>query len=253
MSEVVLRVENLTKTFPASGSALFNRAFDAVKDISFQIEQRKTLAIMGENSSGKSTLAKMIVGITEPTAGDIFFRDRLLKFGDYSFRSKHIRMLFQDPNATFNTHLNVGQTLDLPLRLATPLSEEERNQKIFQTLRLVGLAPIHANIRFSDLTISQKQRIALARTLILEPEVIIVDDALNSLDSLVRAQLINLLLNLQERLGIAYIYIGQNLGIIKHIADQLLVLHEGQIIEYGDTLDVIADPQAEQTKRLLQQ
>src|SRR5699024_7679717 len=253
MGEVVLRVENLTKTFPSSGNSLFNRAFDAVRDISFQLEQIQTLAIIGENSSGKSTLAKMFMGITEPSRGEIDFKNKLLKFGDYSFRSKHIRMLFQDPNTTFNTHLNVGQTLDLPLRLATPLSEQERKRKIFHTLRLVGLSSNHTNIRFSDLTLSQTQRQALGRTVILELEVIMVDDALKFLDSLVRAKLINVLLKLQEQLGIAYIYIGQNIGIIKHISDQLLVLHDGQIIEYGDTLEVISDPRTEQTKRLLQQ
>lgn len=251
MSKILLQVESLTKTFSSSSGFWFKRNFNAVENISFTLQRQKTLAIVGENGSGKSTLAKMIVGITQPSSGKIYFKNQELNFGDYRFRSQHIRMIFQDPNASFNMQLNVGQTLDLPLRLATLLSEDERDQKIAQVLRLIGLTPEHVNIRLSELNISQKQRIALARAIILDPEVIIIDDMLNTLDASMRAALINLLLDLQTKLGLAYIYIGQNLGIIKHIADDILLLQQGKMIEYGATKEVLLHPQADLTKRLI--
>lgn len=250
MNNILLEVEDLTKEFP-SNSGWLKRTFTAVKDVSFRLERQKTLAIVGENGSGKSTLAKMLVGITQPTSGKILFKNQLLNFGDYHYRSKHIRMIFQNPNASFNMQLNVGQTLDIPLRLATDLVEYERDQKICQVLRLIGLTPEHANIRLNELNISQKQRIALARAIILDPEIIIIDDMLNTLDASMRASLINLLLDLQAKLGLAYIYIGQNMGIIKHIADDILLLQQGNVIEYGATKDVLLNPQTDLTKRLI--
>lgn len=251
-SDNLLQVEDLCKDFPNNSGSWFNKHFFAVKDVSFSLKEKMTLAIVGENGSGKSTLAKMLVGITQPTSGKILFKNQPLSYGDYHFRAKHIRMLFQDPDASFNSRLNVGQTLDLPLRLATELSLEERDQKIFHTLRLVGFSPEHVQVKLNQLTVSQKQRIALARALILEPEIIIIDDALNTLDTSVRLQLTNLMLELQEKLGIAYIYIGQHMGIIKHIADDILVLSEGQMIEYGKTQNVLKEPKSDITKRLIQ-
>lgn len=248
----MLRLDNLSKTFK-NQSLLFNQGgVSAVKNISFSLEKKKTLAIIGNNGAGKSTLTKMIVGITEPTSGQILFQGKPLSFGDYQYRSKHIRMIFQDPNTSFDPKLNIGQILDAPLKLATDLDEEQRNEKIFNTLRLVGLYPDHANIKIRTLSLSQKQRVALARALILEPEIIIADDIIGTLDSSVKTQLTNLMLEVQEKLGIAYIYVGQHLGIIKHIADDILVMDNGEMIEYGDAKSVLTNPQQDLTKRLIE-
>ncbi len=194
----------------------------------------------------------MLVGITEPTSGKMFFKDHELTYGDYAFRAKKIRMIFQDPNDAFDPNYNIGQILDSPLKLATNLSEEKRNERIFRTLKLVGLYPEHALVHIKETSSSQKQRIALARALILNPEIIIIDDTLSTLDFSLKTQLTNLMLTLQERLGLSYIYIGQNLGLIKHIADKLMVMDQGEVVEYGNTKEVLLNPQHPITIRLIE-
>ena len=248
----LLQIENLSKSFYDRSDWFRHRELKAVQQISFTLERRKTLAIIGNNGSGKSTLAKMIVGITRPTSGRILFNGNPLTFGDYRYRAKHIRMIFQDPNTSFNPRLNVGQILDAPLRLLTKLDEHQRNEKIFNTLRLVGLYPDHTNVKIHTMSASQKQRIALARTLIMEPEVIIADEAINALDTSVKTQLTNLMLEAQERLGIAYIYVGQHLGIIKHIADEILVMDNGEMVEYGTARRLLSQPKTDLSKRLIE-
>ncbi|WGE46705.1 ATP-binding cassette domain-containing protein [Actinobacillus equuli] len=248
----LLEIQNLSKRFTDRISLFRKQDFYAVKEVSFSLNKRETLAIIGENGAGKSTLSKMIVGLTKPTSGTMLFRGKKLKFGDYQFRTRHIRMMFQDPNYAFDPNYNIGQILDAPLRLATNLTEAERNERIFHILKLVGMYPEHALIHINDTSSSQKQRIALARALILEPEILIADDTLSTLDFSVRTQLTNLMLTLQERLGISIIYVGQNLGLIKHIADKLMVMHEGEVVEYGKTKELLLNPQSAITARLIE-
>lgn len=248
----LLEVRNLNKRFTDRVSMFHKQDFYAVKDVSFSLNYQETVAVIGDNGAGKSTLVKMIAGIVEPTSGDILLKGKPLSFGDYKTRAKHLRMIFQDLNDAFDPNLNIGQILDLPLMLATNLNETERNQRIFQTLKLVGLYPEDAVVPIRHASSSQKQRIALARALILNPEIIIVDDTLTSLDFSVKTQLTNLLLNLQEKLGLAYIYVGQNLGVIKHLSDMLMVMDKGEVIEYGKTKDVLLNPQQAITLRLIE-
>lgn len=248
----LLDVQSLSKHFTDRIGFFRKQDFYAVKNVSFQLEHQQTLAIIGANGAGKSTLAKMLVGITEPTSGKIFLKDQELHYGDYAFRAKKIRMVFQDPNDAFDPNYNIGQILDSPLKLATTLSEESRNQRIFNTLKLVGMYPEHALVPISETSNSQKQRVALARALILNPEIVIFDDSLSSLDFSLKSQLTNLMLMLQEKLGLSYIYVGQNLGLIKHIADKLMVMDSGEVIEYGNTKDVLLNPQNPITARLIE-
>ena len=248
----LLKVENLSKTFDEPAKLFGSEQFYSVKDVSFTLNRKETLAIIGKNGSGKSTLVKMIAGITLPTSGKILFNDLPLQFEDFHYRAQHIRMVFQDANSAFNPRLNIGQALDAPLRLITDWDEETRNEKIFETLSLVGLYPDYTNLKIKHLSVSQKQRIALARALILQPEIIIIDDALSALDASVRIQLLNLILDLQEHLGISYIYVGQNLGIIKHIADQVIVMDEGEIIESGTPREIFTNPQNNITRLLVE-
>ena len=165
----LLQVENLSKTFDEPAKLFGSEQFYAVKDVSFTLNRKETLAIIGKNGSGKSTLVKMIAGITPPTSGKILFNDLPLQFEDFHYRAQHIRMVFQDANSAFNPRLNIGQALDAPLRLITDWDEETRNEKIFETLSLVGLYPDYTNLKIKHLSVSQKQRIALARALILQP------------------------------------------------------------------------------------
>ncbi len=228
MVETLLEVRNLSKTFRYRTGWFHRQTLQAVKPLSFTLREKQTLAIIGENGSGKSTLAKMLAGMVEPTTGELLIDDHPLEFGDYSFRSQRIRMIFQDPSTSLNPRQRISQILDFPLRLNTDLEPEARRQQIIDTLRLVGLLPDHVSYYPHMLAPGQKQRLGLARALILRPKVIICDEALASLDMSMRSQLVNLMLELQEKQGISYIYVTQHLGMMKHISDQVLVMHQGK-------------------------
>lgn len=231
--EMLLQVRNLSKTYRYRSGLFRHRHVKAVKPVSFTLHERQTLAIIGENGSGKSTLAKMLSGMEEPSAGELLIGNHLLKYGDYLYRSQRIRMIFQDSSTLLNPRQRVGQLLDATLRLNTNLETTDRQQRINQTLRQVGMLPDHAYYYPHMLASGQKQRVALARVLILQPKVIIADEALASLDMSMRSQIINLMLDLQENYGISYIYITKELGMMKHISDQVMVMHAGEIVERG--------------------
>jgi len=251
MGETLLEVRNLSKTFRYR-TGLFRRMnLDAVKPVSFTLREKQTLAIIGENGSGKSTLAKMLSGMVEPSGGEILIDDHPLAFRDYRFRSQQIRMIFQDPSTSLNPRQRIGQLLESPLRLNSEMDAQQREQRINQTLRLVGMLPDHANYYPHMLASGQKQSVALARALILQPKVIVADEALASLDMSMRSQIINMMLELQEKQGISYIYVTQHLGMMKHISDQVLVMHEGEVVERGNTAEVLAAPLHDLTKRLI--
>lgn len=251
MVETLLEVRNLSKTYRYRTGLFRRQHVEAVKNISFTLREGQTLAIIGENGSGKSTLAKMLSGMIEPTSGEMLIDDRALEYGDYGYRSQRIRMIFQDPSTSLNPRQRIGQILDFPLRLNTRLPAEQREKRIISTLRQVGLLRDHASYYPHMLAPGQKQRIGLARALILQPQVIIADEALASLDMSMRSQLINLMLELQEKHRIAYIYVTQHLGMMKHISDQVLVMHQGEVVERGSTADVLACPLHDLTKRLI--
>lgn len=198
MVETLLEVRNLSKTFRYRTGWFHRQTVEAVKPLSFTLRERQTLAIIGENGSGKSTLAKMLAGMVEPSTGELLIDDRPLAFGDYSFRSQKIRMIFQDPSTSLNPRQRISQILDFPLRLNTDLEPEARQKQIIETLRMVGLLPDHVSYYPHMLAPGQKQRLGTARALILRPKVIVCDEALASLDMSMRSQLINLMLELQE-------------------------------------------------------
>ncbi|VFS54982.1 Glutathione import ATP-binding protein GsiA [Kluyvera cryocrescens] len=158
--------------------------------------------------------------------------DHPLEYGDYSFRSQRIRMIFQDPSTSLNPRQRISQILDFPLRLNNrPLSPRHGVSKLSTPCAWVGLLPDHVSYYPHMLAPGQKQRLGLARALILRPKVIICDEALASLDMSMRSQLVNLMLELQEKQGISYIYVTQHLGMMKHISDQVLVMHQGEVVE----------------------
>ena len=235
MVETLLEVRNLSKTFRYRTGLFRRQTVEAVKPLSFTLRERQTLAVIGENGSGKSTLAKMLAGMIEPTSGELLIDDHPLKYGDYSFRSQRIRMIFQDPSTSLNPRQRISQILDFPLRLNTDLEPEQRRKQIIETMRMVGLLPDHVSYYPHMLAPGQKQRLGLARALILRPKVIIADEALAS----------------QEKQGISYIYVTQHIGMMKHISDQVLVMHQGEVVERGSTADVLASPLHELTRRLI--
>lgn len=251
MDDTLLEVRNLSKTFRYRTGWFRRQTVQALKPVSFTLRSRQTLAIIGENGSGKSTLAKILAGMIEPDGGEILINNQPLCYGDYSFRCQRIRMIFQDPSTSLNPRQRISRILDLPLRLNTTLSPEQRQQHIIETLRMVGLLPEHASYYPHMLAPGQKQRLGLARVLILRPQVIIADEALTSLDMSVRSQIINLLLELQENQGISYIYVTQHIGMMKHVSDQLLVMCQGEVVEHGSTAEVLAAPLHDLTRRLI--
>ncbi len=247
----VLKVRNLSKRF-AIPKGLFGHLYiDAVKPVSFSLNEGKTLAIIGENGSGKSTLAKMIVGMIKPDNGDIWVEDQKLEYGDYQTRCQLIRMIFQNTDSAFDPRLKIGKILEIPLKQNTQLNASQREQLIYEVLKHVGLSAEHANYYPSVMAVGQKQRVALARALILKPKVIIFDEALTALDISMRSQIINLMLSLQQEHNISYVYVTQDIGMMKHISDQILVMHKGEVVESGNTAEVLASPLSDITQKLV--
>jgi cationic peptide transport system ATP-binding protein len=252
MSEL-LEVKELSKSYKHK-NYWFNKKIKTVLfPISFSVEAHQTLAIIGDTGSGKSTLAKLLVGAEKASSGCILLNGQVLQSNNTNFkeRCQHIRMIFQDSGTTLNPSLTILQLLDEPLKLNTLFDEKRRIELIRITLQKVGLLGDHMNFYPHMLSGGQKQRISLARAIILEPKVIILDEALASLDPSLRSQMINLLLDLQQQMGLAYILISHNLGIIRHFSDNIIVLSEGKIVESGGTRDVMAKPKHKVTQKLL--
>ncbi|MFV0574120.1 MAG: ATP-binding cassette domain-containing protein [Vibrio sp.] len=247
----LLEVIDLSKNFSHRSGFFRKRTHQAVKPISFTLEAGQTLGIIGQNGSGKSTLAKMLAGVTLPSHGKIFVNGEQLFDKDYRTRCKLIRMIFQDPNTSLNPRIQIGRILEEPLRRNTEMSPEARENRVKETLVRVGLLPEHAYFYPQMLATGQKQRVCLARALILQPSIIVADEALNGLDMAMRSQIINLFLELQEEMGVSFVYVSQHIGVIKHITDKIMVMHDGEVVETGDTQKIMASPQHPITQKLI--
>ncbi|WP_025820088.1 peptide ABC transporter ATP-binding protein [Shewanella marina] len=253
MTTPLLKVNQLTKQY-VTGHRFFRRQYtEALAPISFELNPGETLAILGDAGSGKSTLARILVGAEKRTSGEIFFEGLALDKKNIKQRCCFIRMIFQDPNTSLNPRLTIGQLLEEPLKFTTDMTPAARERMVIETLRKVGLLSEHADFYPYMISEGQKQRVAVARALMLNPKIIIADDALTELDLSVRSQIINLLLQLQKDLGLAYVFVSHNLKIIRHISDKVMVLKDGVMVEKGSTEQVFTDPQHEFTKRLLQE
>jgi len=248
---VLLDVKEITKSFKLKGHWYHKRKFDALSPLSFAIESKKTLAIVGETGSGKSTLAKILVGAETPSSGKVYLNGQLLESQRFKQRCQHIRMIFQDSGTTLNPSLTIEELLNEPLTLNTDLDYKQRKQLIRTTLQKVGLLGDHMNFYPHMFSGGQKQRISLARAIILQPQVIILDEALAALDPSLRSQMINLLLDLQQQMGLAYILISHNLGIVRHFSDDVMVMSQGKVVESGKTIEVMRNPQHKVTQRLM--
>jgi len=251
VSDVLLQVSNLSKTYKHKNYWFNRKCATALEPLSFDIMAHKTLAIVGETGSGKSTIAKLLVGAELPSTGHIRLNGQSLEPGNFKQRCQYIRMIFQDSGTTLNPSLTIEQLLDEPLQLNTNLNETERHQLIRETLQKVGLLAEHMSFYPHMFSGGQKQRISLARAIILKPQVIILDEALASLDPSLRSQMINLLLDLQQQMGLAFILISHNLGIVRHFSDEMMVLSKGEVLEFGKTTDILQKPKHKYTKRLI--
>ncbi|GGZ56061.1 ATP-binding cassette domain-containing protein [Paraglaciecola chathamensis] len=219
--------------------------------INFSIQAGETLAIVGANGSGKSLLAKLLVGLEQPDSGSIYLNERKLEHYDNKHRVLNIRMVFQNSNESLNPGITLGSILEEPLKLNTRLGNQARIAKVEQTLKLVGLLPEHRFFYRHMLSDGQRQRVALARAIILNPQVIVADEPFAALDPSVRSQTVNLLMELQRELGLGFIFISHNLGIVRHISDKILVMKQGKVVESGKTDVIFHWPKDEYTKKLV--
>ncbi|WP_423185781.1 ATP-binding cassette domain-containing protein [Alishewanella sp. d11] len=246
----LLEVNDLGKIYYKQ-RGLTRKKIVALQHISFSLHTGKTLAIVGETGSGKSTLAKLLVGIEKPDSGIIRLSGQPIEFSNFKKYNHVIRFIFQDAGRSLNPLQKVGQMLEDVLRFSTILDAEQRRTKIRKTLKQLGLLDEHAEFYPHMFSGGQLQRVALARALILDPKLLILDEALTALDPSLRAQIVNLLLELQQNEGLAYLLITNNLQLVRHISDDMLVLHQGQIADSGVTAEVFARPVHDYTKKLI--
>ncbi|MFT5923211.1 MAG: cationic peptide transport system ATP-binding protein [Paraglaciecola sp.] len=241
-----LTFQNKTKSMWSKSKVTFD-----LGPVSFNVKAGETLAIVGDNSSGKSLLAKLLVGLETPKSGKIFMNGVELNKSNISVRCHDIRMIFQNSNDSLNPGLTLGSILGEPLRLNTNLNTQQRRSLIEQTLRQVGLMAEHQFFYRHMLSDGQRQRIALARALILNPKVIVADEPFAALDPSVRSQAVNLLMKLQRDLGLGFIFISHNLGIVRHISDKVIIIKDGKVIESGKTDAIFNWPKNEYTQKLI--
>lgn len=246
----ILRVENINVHFKLNR----REQLHAVKDISFTLNRGETLGIVGESGSGKSTLARAILGMVPATGKAIFKGTDMLTLPKEQLRlaREELQVVFQDPLASLNPRMTAAQIIGEPLRTFHPeLSKAEVAKKVAETLAIVGLSTEHINRYPHEFSGGQCQRIGIARALILQPELIICDEAVSALDVTIQAQVITLLIELQKKFDLSLIFIAHDLSVVKQISDRVLVMQLGEMVEQGDVDEVFSTPQAEYTQRLL--
>lgn len=252
----LLAVEGLTKSYVRRRD-LFGRAtdrVDAVSDVGFALGRGETLAIVGESGAGKSTVGRLVLRLIEPDSGTI-----LLEGVDLRAKSRrelrayrqHMQMIFQDPFSSLDPRMKIGDAVAEPMLLHLALSKSERKERARALLRRVGLDESYADRLPAGLSGGQLQRVAIARALALKPKIIVCDEPVAALDVSVRAQVLNLMSELQEEFGVSYLFISHDLSIVRAISDRVAVMSKGRIVETGETEQIFADPKHDYTRVLI--
>ncbi|AOE49348.1 ABC transporter ATP-binding protein [Kangiella sediminilitoris] len=244
--------KNLRKSYKVSNNPLKKGYLEVLQDVSFSLNEGQTLAVVGESGSGKSTLARILVGADSPDSGELLFEGKdILKRKNKFQWYKNIRMIFQDASASLNPRATIMQSLEEPLHNGTTYTASQRRERIKEVLEMVGLRAEYAERYPHTFSGGQRQRIAIARALLLRPKVIVADEPVSALDVSVQAQIINLLLDLQDQLDLAYVFISHDLGLVQHFSNKVLVLNNGKQEEYGRVADIFSQPKSQYTLELL--
>lgn len=254
--EVLLQTEALSVNFPVKKELPFQKSqyVQAVTDVSIEIFKGETFGLVGESGCGKSTFANASLGLLKPTEGQIRFRGEDIQ-NISADRMKELRKdmqkIFQNPAASLNPRFNVLELISEPLIIRGGFSAEERKEKVIQMLNNVGLSEADLYRYPSDFSGGQQQRIAIARALILNPEYLVCDEPVSALDVSVHAQILNLLMDMQKKMGITYLFISHNLAVVKKICDRLAIMYLGKVVEYGEADKIFANPKHPYTKALI--
>ncbi len=252
--EPLVVVEGLSRHFPLGGPRS-RRVVKAVDDVSLVLNRGETVGLVGESGSGKSTLARLLLRLDEPTAGTVRFESTdLYRVGSRELRRlrREMQIVFQDPYASLNKRKTVEQAISFPLLVHDrSLSRRERRLRVAELLELVGLRPEHATAFPRQLSGGQCQRVSIARALALNPKLVVLDEAVSSVDVSIQAQILNLLRDLQDRLDLTYLFVTHDLGVVRYMADTIAVMYLGRIVEQGPRDALFADPKHPYTHALL--
>ena len=254
MSDIVLETRDIVRDYHISGG-LFGAAktLRAVKGVSLKVEKGKTLAIVGESGCGKSTLARIITMIDPATSGDLLIEGEKVDIAQTGLSAemrRKVQIVFQNPYGSLNPRQRIADVLAEPLIINTDMPVGERRDRAMQMLLKVGLAPEHFGRYPHMLSGGQRQRIAIARALMLNPTLLVLDEPVSALDLSVQAQVLNLLADLQEEFGLTYVFISHDLSVVRYIADDVMVMYFGEAVEYGSRDEVFSNPQHEYTRTL---
>ena len=257
MSEALLEVTDLVKHFPIKSGLLIDRTVDyvrAVDGISFSVNKGETLGLVGESGSGKSTACRAVLQLLKPTSGSVKFEGReIAGLGRRELRPlrREMQMIFQDPYASLNPRKRIGQIVGDQLKVQKVASGKELRTRVEGLLERVGLSPEHYNRFPHEFSGGQRQRIGIARALALEPKLVFCDEPVSALDVSIQAQIVNLLDDLQDELGLTYLFVAHDIGVVRHISDRIAVMNHGKIVETGDADQVCEHPRDDYTKKLL--
>lgn len=246
----LLEVRNLSKYFKVAAGELH-----AVENVSFSIEAGKTLGIVGESGCGKSTLGRVILRLNEPTAGHILFRQMdITSFNKSEIRQmrRHMQMIFQDPYASLDPRLTISESIEEPLLVFEPdMDAAARRARVEELMNLVGLSRRNFNAYPHEFDGGRRQRVVIARTLAVNPQFIVCDEPVSALDVSVQAQILNLMIELQQSLKLTYIFISHDLSVVRHISDHVGVMYLGELVEYADRNTIFDSPLHPYTQALL--
>ncbi len=253
----LLEVTDLVKHFPIKRGILIDREVDqvrAVDGVSFQVERGETLGLVGESGSGKSTACRAVLQLIKPTSGSVKFEGREISgLGRREMRPlrRDMQMIFQDPYASLNPRKRVGQIVGDPLKRQGIVSGSGLRRQVQELLERVGLSSEHFNRYPHEFSGGQRQRIGIARALSLKPKLVICDEPVSALDVSIQAQIVNLLDDLQDEFGLAYLFVAHDIGVVRHISDRIAVMNKGEIVEQGTADQVCEHPKDAYTKKLL--